>query len=140
MSGLTEVLESLGYIVRRRGKESFDVVLPLWCSVRVQVTGGNLKLQPRFGLVSRTVGTWLNFLGALGALVSAWILGDRAFLAIGVLVIASVVWDVYRYSMTEQAMSVVRYVHWSIGVVGVSGGTGGRGVYEAAGYEREEQE
>jgi hypothetical protein len=107
-----DVVESLGYRVSRYN-DSFQILLPLWCSVRVGSARGGLTVEPRFGTISRTVATWLTVLVMLGI----WLLSlqgtERDLLLYGILLILAVVWDVYRYILTEGAMSVVRHAYLS---------------------------
>ncbi len=111
---LPETLRALGYRVDENTL-GFEVRLPLLCSVRVRTEGQNLDLDPRFGLVSRTAATWgtaliivvLCFFSVRAAPL------DQLYLS-ALTGLFAVVWDVYRYVLTEHAMATVRQVYLAI--------------------------
>jgi hypothetical protein len=111
---LSEALRALGYRVDEKA-HGFEVRLPLLCSVLVRSQRGeNLVLDPQFGLVSRSVATWAT---ALIILVVGFFLRaappDQLYLA-AVGMLFAVVWDVYRYILTEHAMATVRQAYLAV--------------------------
>ncbi len=110
---LSETLRTLGYRVDEK-TVGFEVRLPLLCSVRVRTDGQNLDLDPQFGLMSRTAATWIT---ALIILVGWFFVRaappDQLYLP-ALAGLFAVVWDVYRYVLTEHAMATVRQVYLAI--------------------------
>lgn len=110
---LPSTLEALGYRVRRRA-DSFDVLLPFWCRVRVTETTERLKLEPRFELSSRTTATWIWIILFWVLLLSmVFVIPRPDPLALGTVffIVVVGVMDVYRYILTEHAMQIVRHVY-----------------------------
>jgi len=106
---LQSALRATGYSVRHVAVDEFELSLPLWCSVRVAVGSDGLRLEPRFGVVRRSVAIVLTYavLG-LAALAGA----ARGQFGIWALVLSlAVVWDACRYIMTQRTMSAVREAH-----------------------------
>jgi len=110
---LSETLRTLGYQVDEK-TFGFEVRLPLLCSVRVRTEGQNLDLDPQFGLMSRTAATWAT---ALIILVVCFVVRgeppDLLYLP-ALAGLFAVVWDVYRYVLTEHAMATIRQVYLAI--------------------------
>ena len=107
---LSETLRTLGYRVDDYTL-GFEVRLPLLCSVRVRTDGQNLDLDPRFGLVSRTAATWVTALIGLVLCFSVRAAPPEQLYLPALAGLFAVVWDVYRYILTEHAMATVRQVY-----------------------------
>ena len=110
---LSETLRALGYRVDEKA-HGFEVRLPLLCSVLVRTEGENLDLDPQFGLVSRTAATWVTALSIL--VVSFFVRSappDQLYL-LALAWLCAVVWDVYRYILTEHAMATIRQVYLAL--------------------------
>ncbi len=111
---LSETLRALGYRVDEKA-HGFEVRLPLLCSVLVRSPQGeNLVVDPQFGFVSRSVATWGT---ALSILIVGFFLRTEPpeqlyLVSFGMLF--AVVWDVYRYILTEHAMATVRQVYLAV--------------------------
>jgi len=106
---LRSTLRAAGYSVREITADDFELSLPLWCSVRVAVGPGGLRLEPRFGAARRSVAIVLTYaILGLAALAGA----ARGQTGIWALVLSlAVAWDACRYYLTKRAMSKVLKAH-----------------------------
>ena len=117
LENLRARLQRLGYRVRDTDS-GIEVVLQLYCSVRVSYDAGCLSFDPRFGRASRATAVWcllgFTFLAVLGAAL-LFVLpagGDmpsesnRGFsLLIATGVVLMHIGDGIRYSLTEHFMT-----------------------------------
>lgn len=113
IESLPDTLREMGYRLEE-SSEGFEVRLPLFCSVRVRSEEGRISLDPRFGLVSRSAATWGMWSIALIVLLF-WFAFERdsadQFYVVVLMMFLAVIWDVYRYILTEHAMYSVRQVY-----------------------------
>ena len=101
----------LGYDVAV-GERGLKIRLPLMCRVTVAFHEEAIRLLPEFGLVSRTATTWGTLLmgGILLIVIYTADAGTLTPLGFGIILLAmgALVWDVYRYVVTESAIMTVR--------------------------------
>jgi len=123
---LAFVLDSLGYRIQR-SELCVELLLPLWCSVRVSLRDGKLELEPVCGFIDRSVVTfichavacfWASFfllvIFAIPHLPGLDPLKYYSLVAFtGIFVVIGYFWEVCRYILTENAMSVVRRVYYT---------------------------
>ena len=108
-------LSQLGFTIQSADAR-ITIRLPLYCSVRISYEGQDLRIEPRFGYMHRSVESWIDF--ALFAVI--W-LGYRftamgssitinSLIWIGFLLVFYIVWDINRYIITESAMAQIRQI------------------------------
>lgn len=111
----TDELVSLAQDLRVLGHDANEaggrvrIRLPLYCSVTVELDGvGGIRCLPQFGFASRAAATWWTGLG-IGLPAAIFSLVDGS-VGIGLLVLwlGALAWDVYRYLLTESAISTAR--------------------------------
>jgi hypothetical protein len=101
-------LEAVG-IVAAVHADHLCVRLPLLASVRVRYDGQRLTLEPRFGVLSRTVSVLSTF-GSLIALLAGMVAVEIAvpvLVMVGSLGACAVVYDGMRFIVTEGAVTRV---------------------------------
>jgi hypothetical protein len=108
---MLQSIQQLGYKVSGPDEGPLTVKLPLFCSLRVsRVRDGEYTITPFFGLGTRKSATRLlvGFL-VLWFLLLLWgrEIDQRRGLAILVMLVAAMVYDVYRYVLTEAAITRV---------------------------------
>ena len=126
LTATNQELCKLGYTVEDIAS-GISVRLPLFCSVRIYYDGKILRFEPRFGMISRSNATWLFFvLLSLNLFVvtcltaypffsdSLRFFSDGLRFFIGVTIVWSVVWDVYRYILTENLITRAQYLVFEI--------------------------
>jgi hypothetical protein len=106
-------LRALGYDVAVDDR-GLQIRLSFFCSVWVHVHDGGVKLRPMFGLVSRTSGNWMTIVGALLTLLFMFSYPTDSHLlqwgCVFLAMVAALVFNVYRFVLTESAASCVRYL------------------------------
>lgn len=110
---IAEDLRMLGYDVAV-GERGLKIRLPLMCRVTVAFHEEAIRLLPEFGLFSRTAATWVTSLMVVVLLIVVYRAeaGTLTQLGFGIVLLAigALVWDVYRYVVTESAIMTVRYL------------------------------
>ena len=103
----------LGYDVAV-GERRLKIRLPLMCRVTVAFHEQAIRLLPEFGLFSRTAATWgtSTMVAILLIVVYTADAGTLMPLGFGIILLymGALVWDVYRYVVTESAIMTVRYL------------------------------
>jgi hypothetical protein len=77
----------------------------------VRTHEAGISLDPRFGLMSRTGATWSTALIVLLLWVAFRTAALNQLYLPAFAMLLGVVWDVYRYILTEHAMDSVRQVY-----------------------------
>jgi hypothetical protein len=106
---LRRTIQSLGYNVIGADGGPLEVKLPLFCNLHVSVDGhGEYTLAPYFGFIPRTTATWMMQALYLGLFLMVLWMSESdlklIFTALAVMV-GGMAWDVYRYVLTEGAMT-----------------------------------
>lgn len=112
-SVLQYLAQNLGYTVTATSDNSVKIKLPLFCSLQVIRRGDeDYNLIPYFGFFTRTAATWMTLIIDL-LFVASIVLTDsisKYDFAVLALLIMSMVWDIYRYILTEGTMTRI-YCH-----------------------------
>jgi hypothetical protein len=110
-ASLHRTIERLGYRVTSAKEQKLEVKLPLFCSLHISSqANGHYAITPYFGYVRRTTATVMTQVIYAGFfLLALWAIRVDAelmwLLFIGIAaVMGGMVFDVYRYILTEVAM------------------------------------
>lgn len=118
LQAIGEMLRSVGYNVEEF-PNGIRIKLPFFCSVRLISQNGDLVKKPYFGAISREYATYIVI-----TLYSLCVVQYGIYLMVGgtdivklayfIMVLAilggGLIWDVFRYFITERCLNDVEYV------------------------------
>ena len=108
---LVEQLAKNGYEVQNETKSKVVVKLPLFSNLYIKLNEDSYKIEPRFGLIKRNTAMYLEII--VGLVLTTMIIfrttiSSNLKLGIIYLLVLAVILDIYRWSVTEKAISKIK--------------------------------